>query len=601
MEHLSDAKLVQLAQAGDQQAFGELCARYFSAIYDFAVRMTRDSAAAADIARESFQQAMGALGRLNKGSGFEAWIFAIARHTALSRGAAAAADDNSVAFDVVDSGRLADPADFGQAEPLAELVWRASTELERSQRTLLDLHLRQGLSSIDIAQVMGVRRTNAQVMIRRLRKAAEDSMRTFITINGERSCEALDAALAPAGGTLPAEVRKLVDEHVGKCDACRQRQASLLSPLAIFAAFRPVQPPDGLEEDVVNGLLQHWPGPAGMGGGDGDGQVWAFNSAENDGRHVRGIFVGLGLAAALLLILLLVPFSPIGLTRSDGETAVQAAGEETVSAVSSANAAPRSPTATPAAPIGVIAPPTPPRGPSPSPPVAVTSQPQAAAETPTPQPATPTAAFTATPTSIPTVTTPTNTPGSTPTTYPCTASLSPNTAIVNASQGATSFDVLNGPCKAAEFSVAVRGASWITIAPASGALQPFGRSTIGINANLASLGEGSHSGIVRVAWAPDLFFEVRVDVEKPGAPPVIGSVTAQCLADTGIVTVEAVVTDDFGVSSVVLDYMTAGGRAVAVMVLDGGVYRVRVAGPVLSFSVVAADFAEQSASRNGTC
>src|SRR3990172_7758377 len=185
MDQLAETSLVELAKAGDQHAFAELYNRYFDPVYDFVSRMTRNRDEAADIAQDTFLKAMNALGGLQKGASFKSWIFTIARNTALNRLEKASRtrpltfeDDerDEVSFDVVDTDRFSDPQEAAQASAIASLVWEAAAGLDPKQLSLLDLHLRQGLDSGEIADVLGVTKNNGYVMLNRLKKAVEEAI-----------------------------------------------------------------------------------------------------------------------------------------------------------------------------------------------------------------------------------------------------------------------------------------------------------------------------------------------------------------------------------------------------------------------------------------
>ncbi len=269
MDQLAETSLVELAKAGDQHAFAELYNRYFDPVYDFVSRMTRNRDEAADIAQDTFLKAMNALGGLQKGASFKSWIFAIARNTALNRLEKASRirpltfEDNEgdeVSFDVVDTDRFSNPEEAAQAGAIASLVWEAATGLDPRQLSLLDLHLRQGLDSGEIADVLGVTKNNGYVMLNRLKKAVEEAIGAFIMFKtGRQYCESLDAALSKADirGMSP-ETRKLVERHVAQCPGCEERKRKL-APLAAFAAFGAIGSPVGAKAHMLEGLMSVWP------------------------------------------------------------------------------------------------------------------------------------------------------------------------------------------------------------------------------------------------------------------------------------------------------------------------------------------------------
>jgi len=172
IDQRDDAELVLAATSGDQQAFALLYERHISAVYDFLARMLRDRTEAEDVTQEAFVRAMQSLGSLQQGKSFRGWIFTIARNSALNRierrkrvrplVSSVAGDNNEdYELDIVDPSRFSDPAEAAGSDAVAALVWEAAAGLEPKQYALLDLHVRQGLDSAEIADVLGVTKNNA--------------------------------------------------------------------------------------------------------------------------------------------------------------------------------------------------------------------------------------------------------------------------------------------------------------------------------------------------------------------------------------------------------------------------------------------------------
>lgn len=604
MDQLAETSLVELAKAGDQHAFAELYNRYFDPVYDFVARMTRNRDEAADIAQDTFLKAMNALGGLQKGASFKSWIFTIARNTALNRLEKAsrtrplAFEDNEgdeVSFDVVDTSRFSDPQEAAQAGAIASLVWEAAAGLDPKQLTLLDLHLRQGLDSGEIADVLGVTKNNGYVMLNRLKKAVEEAIGAFIMFKtGRQYCESLDAVLSKADiqGMSP-ETRKLVERHVAQCPECEERKKKL-APLAAFAAFGAIGAPAGAKAHILDGLMQQWPGPAagggsaGAGSGGGGGTPRGGAAAAGAGGAGRSFFkVGSGLAmlAAFLVAILFVPQSPIALTRNDGSQVRQvdpgpAGSDETPVA--------GSPTATPTPPP---ASPSPADTPVPTPTSVVTAVAGAGGETPTAtqtQPPPPTATATATnvpntptptatatrtntPTATPTRTntprptsTPTPSPTATPTRVPCTPLLQGSTFSLDIAPGASASFVVSNlePC-ATTFSVGTSGGLWLSASPAGGTIpaQSEIEVTVSVDSRLLPGTEGTYYGVVTVSGPNS--FTVQVSSTRGGQPPVVHSISGQCnpLTPSGGTTFTANITDDVAMGSATVYFNDVSGTA----------------------------------------
>jgi len=267
MEQVTDADLVVQAQAGEEAAFAELYERHFDGVYDFLARMLRNPEDAADLAQDAFLKAMKSLSGLQQPERFKGWLFSIARNGALSRierigrtRPLVTTDDEGgeVVMDVVDTDRFSNPAKAAEAQALAALVWEASAGLDPRQLSILDLHLRQGMESAEIADVLGVTKNNGYVLLNRLKKAIEDSIGAFVMLKeGRNYCSGLDSLLGAAeiDGMSP-EVRKVVSRHTKDCADCEDRRKKLVSPLAVFGAFAAVVPPMGVKAQILEGLHQ---------------------------------------------------------------------------------------------------------------------------------------------------------------------------------------------------------------------------------------------------------------------------------------------------------------------------------------------------------
>lgn len=283
---LDDARLVELVKAGDQLAFAELYERYFDPVYDFLARMMRNRAEAEDVAQDTFIRVANSIDSLRAGSSFKSWLFTIARNTALNRiqrekrnRPLVFEDDegDAVQMDLIDPDRLGSPEEAAQAASVAALVWEAAAGLSPNQYSLLDLHLRQGLDSAEIADVLGVTRNNGYVMLNRLKNAVEESIGAYIMMReGRAYCAELDEELREAEiSVISPESRRLVVRHVKSCEVCQQTQSEFVSPSSILGALVPVPAAPGVKDAILGDVLRQWQAaqPA-------DGQAQEFNSQQ---------------------------------------------------------------------------------------------------------------------------------------------------------------------------------------------------------------------------------------------------------------------------------------------------------------------------------
>jgi RNA polymerase sigma factor (sigma-70 family) len=600
MDQVTDSSLVELAKDGDQAAFAELYNRYFDPVYDFIARMTRNRDEAEDIAQDTFLKAMNALGGLQKGASFKSWIFTIARNTALNRLEKSSrtrplhfedSEGEEVSFDVVDTDRFSDPEEAAQASAVAALVWQAAAGLDPKQLSLLDLHLRQGLDSGEIADVLGVTKNNGYVMLNRLKKAVEDSIGAFIMFkDGRQYCGDLNAVLSRVDidGMSP-EVRKVVERHVAQCSSCEERKKKL-APLAAFAGLGAIGAPAGAKAHILEGLLQQWPGPAAVGGSGGSGSGGSAGGGAGPGGGSGGMggangFLKVGgvltAAAGFLMMALLIPASPVALTR--GDEPVQASPTDVVAAPT------ETPTNTPPGGSGGGAMDTP--TPEPTPNEAGTPQAQQSqTETPTagstvvntppptqgPATATSTPSPTATATPSPTATTtPTATATSTPTTAPPTATPTPPPCVpelaafgsttINVPPGSTqNFIVFNTQSCAGAFELGSPSEPWLSVSPTGGSVPANGQVAISVFVSASQLpqNEGTHTASFAVQGIANSFV-VNVSSTRGGQPPQVIRASGSCATSGQIgagaqVNFTAEATDDIAVVSVIVRWTKNG-------------------------------------------
>lgn len=259
----TDADLVLAAQAGDMESFEQLYRRYFDKLYDFAVRTIRDRHGAADAVQDTFIKAYERIGQLRNPESFRPWIFAIVRREAISgfrvrsrEAVTSTLEEEEAALNPllaqVSDDVHDDPAIAAELSDSAALVWEAAASLDSATYTMLDLHVRQGLSSAEIADVLQISKGNAYTKLNRMKERTGAAISTYLLIRkGSADCDELselvgDIDLPPVSESL----RNAVDRHVRDCDVCNERRKALVAPLKVFAALGMVPPPRDLEGGI---------------------------------------------------------------------------------------------------------------------------------------------------------------------------------------------------------------------------------------------------------------------------------------------------------------------------------------------------------------
>jgi RNA polymerase sigma factor (sigma-70 family) len=272
-----DADLVLAAQGGDISAFEPLYRRYFGPVYDFAARTMKDRDAASDVTQDAFIKAQQRIGQLRDPAAFRPWLYAIVRNETIASFRSRSRETSMPTLDGEDwSGGnplLLEVADDVHDDPVAAaelsdsaaLVWEAAASLDTDTYTVLDLHVRQGLSSAEIADVLGISKGNAYTKLNRMKERTGTAISTYLLIRkGAGDCDGLSRIVAPMDlpPVTPSQ-RRSVDRHVRTCDICDRRRRALAAPMQIFAALAAVPPPHGLEKSVWKTIVGSPPEGAG--------------------------------------------------------------------------------------------------------------------------------------------------------------------------------------------------------------------------------------------------------------------------------------------------------------------------------------------------
>ena len=249
----TDDELVQRFRAGDNQAFAILYERYVDRVYDFVVRLVGDRDAAADITQETFLKAMQALRARRFSGSLRAWLFTIARNTAIDY----QRRQRTTAFshlptpegeewepEIPASGPEAEPEETARRRELADLVWQAARGLPPSDYAVLELALRHDLAPAEVAQVVGVRRGAINTRLSRVRDALEEGFTVLLLArrsheNCPELARLLEGTSLPEG--LTPELRREVARHVEHCETC-QRARRAISAADLLPALAPILP-----------------------------------------------------------------------------------------------------------------------------------------------------------------------------------------------------------------------------------------------------------------------------------------------------------------------------------------------------------------------
>ena len=262
---MRDSEVVASIVAGDSLGLAAAYDRYADPLYQYCRTLLSDPADAADAVQDTFVIAASRLGGLRDPSRLRPWLYAVARNEALrilrSKKGTSALDE---APDVTaDSGDVS--ADAERAD-LRALLEDATAGLNPGEREVVELQLRQGLETAEVATVLGVSRNHAHALLSRARQQLETCLAVLLVGRaGRGECDELATLLAGWDGRLTILLRKRVHRHIEQCSTCGDRRAQELrpamlldlSPGAALAAGAAVSlrlaggVPDGLREHTI--------------------------------------------------------------------------------------------------------------------------------------------------------------------------------------------------------------------------------------------------------------------------------------------------------------------------------------------------------------
>jgi RNA polymerase sigma-70 factor (ECF subfamily) len=155
--------LVDLARAGDAEAFGAVVRRHQKRIFRLTSHLLRSAAEAEDITQETFVRAYGALARFDGRSEPFTWIYRIAVNLSLNairsrktQRTAAPPDDPQMESLLLEArGGGSSPADATLDRELALALIDGLSELSESLRTTLVMVGIDGLSHAEAAKILG--------------------------------------------------------------------------------------------------------------------------------------------------------------------------------------------------------------------------------------------------------------------------------------------------------------------------------------------------------------------------------------------------------------------------------------------------------------
>jgi RNA polymerase sigma-70 factor (ECF subfamily) len=220
----TDAGLVQLAQAGDGEAFAELFRRHYPTVVATCAR--RRAADAEEVAQAAFVRAFERIDRCQGEARFGAWVQVIARHVSVDV-ARSRSRDLARPVLAVQPGSFGDwPEEHALRQERVETLRSVMGRLPRRQREVLYARDVEGRRPPEIAAALGLSLGAVDSLLLRARRAAAAGYRTMAAESGMAQT-ASTAAAAVAGGGFVSGPSRLVRAVTRGLDVVMQAMSRL--------------------------------------------------------------------------------------------------------------------------------------------------------------------------------------------------------------------------------------------------------------------------------------------------------------------------------------------------------------------------------------
>jgi RNA polymerase sigma-70 factor (ECF subfamily) len=201
-QHLDDEALLDRLRAGDDAAFGMLVDRYHAGLIRVARAYVSTKEDAEDVVQDTFLGVIKGIDRFEGRSSVKTWVFRILVNRAQSRGAR---DGRSRPFsDLTDDGApTVDPDRFEKsgrwagswssppthdtmpearvlAAELGTRMRAVIDELPEVQRTVLELRDVQGLTAVEVCELLEITEANQRVLLHRARARARLLLEEYV-------------------------------------------------------------------------------------------------------------------------------------------------------------------------------------------------------------------------------------------------------------------------------------------------------------------------------------------------------------------------------------------------------------------------------------
>jgi RNA polymerase sigma-70 factor (ECF subfamily) len=198
---VDDTELLRRLTDGDDKAFAELVMRYHESLVRVARYYVGSQASAEDVVQETWIAVLRGIDRFEGRSSFKTWLFRILVNRARTLGVK---EHRTVPVDPLTSDRSVSPSRFDQGghwseppvpftdaiddgivnEPIVRLVHESIARLPEAARAVVTLRDVQGLSTAEVAELLGLTEANVRVILHRSRARIRTEVEAKMQVGG---------------------------------------------------------------------------------------------------------------------------------------------------------------------------------------------------------------------------------------------------------------------------------------------------------------------------------------------------------------------------------------------------------------------------------
>jgi RNA polymerase sigma-70 factor (ECF subfamily) len=185
---MEEKKLIQISQAGDEEAFGLLVKKYQRKVFNLAYGFTHDRDTADDLAQEAFIKAYFGLSKFKFRSEFGTWLFRITINTIKDhwrkKKRVREISIQNIQEMLLQEGGTKQAEKERWEEEIKRIVHKFINTLPKIHRTILTLRDIQGLSYQEISQILQISPGTVDSRLHRARRMLREKLAPFLRKKG---------------------------------------------------------------------------------------------------------------------------------------------------------------------------------------------------------------------------------------------------------------------------------------------------------------------------------------------------------------------------------------------------------------------------------